>query len=54
MDLSIDLTTFDGKIVFVELLDGSELAGPASVVGDRLDVFGHLISAGEVVSIEAL
>ncbi|MEP7055294.1 MAG: hypothetical protein ABI912_08615 [Actinomycetota bacterium] len=50
----LDLTVYDGKVVFVELHDGSELAGPASVVGDRLDVFGRLVSVGEVVSIEAL
>lgn len=54
MEHTVDLTTYDGKVVFVELADGSELAGPASVVGDRLDVFGRLVSAGEVVAIEAL
>ncbi|MEO6712537.1 MAG: hypothetical protein ABIM89_03800 [Mycobacteriales bacterium] len=54
MDTRIDLTAFDGLVVFVELEDGSELAGPASAVGDKLDVFGRLVSAQEVVSIEAL
>lgn len=50
----VDLTRYDGKVVFVELRDGSELAGPASVVGDRLDVFGRLVAAGDVISIETL
>lgn len=50
----IDLSTYDGKVVFVELQDGSELAGPASIVGDKLDVFGRLVAAGDVISIEAL
>ena len=54
MDSTVDFTTYDGKVVFVELHDGSELAGPASVVGDRLDVFGRLVSAGDVRSIETL
>ena len=49
-----DLTAYDGLVVFVELSDGSELAGPASVVGDRLDVFGRIVRAAEVVAIEAL
>ena len=54
MDGELDLTAYDGKVVFVELTDGSELAGPASVVGDRLDVFGRLVSLRDVVSIETL
>lgn len=54
MDSLVDLTTYDGKVVFVELRDGSELAGPAFAVGDRLDVFGRLVSAGDVLSIETL
>jgi hypothetical protein len=54
MTEALDLTAYDGKVVFVELRDGSELAGPASVVGDRLDIFGRLVSVGDVVSIEAL
>lgn len=54
MDITIDLTAFDGKVVFVELRDGSELAGPASVVGNQLDVFGRLVSSKDVVSIETL
>jgi hypothetical protein len=54
MDSMIDLRSYDGKVVFVELLDGSELAGPAALVGDKLDVFGRMVAAAEVVSIEAL
>ena len=49
-----DLTAYDGLVVFVELSDGSELAGPASLVGDRLDVFGRIVRAADVVAIEAL
>jgi hypothetical protein len=54
MDHTVDLTSYDGKVVFAELRDGSELAGPASVVGDRLDIFGRVVAAADVVSIEAL
>jgi hypothetical protein len=50
----IDLTQYDGKVVFVELKDGDEVAGPAQLVGDRLDVFGRLVAAGEVVTIDVL
>ena len=50
----LDLRSYDGKIVFVELRDGTELAGPAQVVGDRLDVFGQLIQAADVISIDEL
>ena len=54
MDFTINLAAYDGKVVFVELRDGSELAGPASVVGDQLDVFGRLVSYHDVESIETL
>ena len=54
MDSTLDLAMYDGKVVFVELRDGSELAGPAAMVGDRLDIFGRLVSAGDVLSIETL
>lgn len=50
----LHLETYDGKIVFVELRDGTELAGPARAVGDRLDVFGRTITADEVVAIDEL
>ncbi len=54
MDVTADLTRYDGKVVYAELRDGSELAGPASVIGDRLNIFGRVVSASEVVTIEAL
>jgi hypothetical protein len=54
MNVTVDLTYYDGKVVYAELRDGSELAGPAQVIGDRLDIFGRIVSASEVVSIEAL
>jgi hypothetical protein len=50
----IDLTQYDGKIVFVELTSGDEVAGPAQLVGDRLDVFGRLVGAADVVTIDVL
>jgi hypothetical protein len=54
MDVKIDLTYYDGKVVYAELRDGSELAGPAQVIGDRLNIFGRVVRAEDVVSIETL
>ena len=54
MTSPIDLTEYDGKIVFVELTSGDEVAGPAQLVGDRLDVFGRLVGAADVVTIDVL
>jgi hypothetical protein len=54
MNVTVDLTYYDGKVVYAELRDGSELAGPARVIGDRLDIFGRVVSAADVVTIEAL
>jgi hypothetical protein len=50
----LDLRSYDGKVVFVELRDGTELAGPAHAVGDGLDVFGQVIKADDVLSIDEL
>jgi hypothetical protein len=50
----LDLRSYDGKIVFVELQDGTELAGPAHAVGADLDVFGQRVRPDDVLSIDEL